>query len=94
MQFNAIGTYGNHTTNFQYIDSKYKEKGYIRPKIIFWNVNGSTTDFPVSVDDNNTCMVSGASPSILKAIINSKEFSSYSIMRDTLDDERYSQIKI
>ena len=75
MQFNSCTT-GVSKTNFQVIEEKYRKYDYKRPRIVFWNVNGSSTDFPVTVDDNDTCLVSGASPSILKSIINCKEFSS------------------
>ena len=93
MQFNSINDYGNMITNFEEIDMKYKASGFTRPQIIFWNVNGSTTDFPVSSDDNGTALISGFSPSILKAIMNGKDLSPYTVMRDTLDSERLSPIR-
>lgn len=91
MQFNSID-YGQ-LTNFQAIDKMYKDSGYTRPQIVFWNVNGQSTDFPVSADDNGTCLVSGASPVILDAIIRTKNFNSYDVLRTALDSERYKQIK-
>ena len=90
MQFDYAS--GN-TTNFQLIDTKYKQAGYKRPNIIFWNVNGNSTDFPVDISDNGTAMISGFSTSILKTIMNNSEFSPYNIMRETLDDSRYDIIK-
>jgi hypothetical protein len=91
MQFNTVE--GRNSTNFEEIDRMYMESDYDRPTIVFWNVNGNTDDFPVTVDDNNTAMISGFSPSILKSVMNTKEFSPYSIMRETLDDERYSNVR-
>ena len=88
MQFDAVNGYGS-STNFEEIDKKYEESPYTRPQIVFWNVNGSSTDFPVTVDDNGTCLISGSSPTILKAILKSKDFNSLSIMRESFDDERY-----
>ena len=95
MQFNQVESYirCGKTTNFQEIDRKYKESGFTRPQIIFWNVNGSSDDFPVDVDDNGTCLVSGSSPSILKSIITAKDFSSYGILRMELDSKRYAIIR-
>jgi len=90
MQFD-IATENN--TNFEEIERKYNESGFTRPQLIFWNVNGSTTDFPVTVDDNNTAMISGFSPSIMKAILNNDNFDSYTIMRKTLDDKRYNPVR-
>ena len=90
MQFNSAFP---GKTNFEIIDIKYKASGYKRPNIIFWNVNGGSTDFPVDVSTNGTAMISGFSTSILKSIMNKNEFSPYSIMRETIDDSRYSIIK-
>jgi hypothetical protein len=93
MQFNQIeGGIYNSSTNFEYIDKEYKKFGYTRPQIVFWNVNGISTDFPVDVGDNGTCLVSGASPSIIKSIIESPNFDSISIMRTELDKSRYYDI--
>lgn len=80
-------------TNFQEIDRKYSESGYKRPDIIFWNVCGSSLDFPVSVTDNGTALISGFSPSIMSALINDKELSPYSILRASLDSSRLAPIR-
>lgn len=98
MQFNDIEGYGSYyskreSTNLEEIDRKYKESGYKRPDIVFWNVNGSSEDFPATTKDDGTCLVSGASPAILKSILKAKEFNSYSILREELDSERYKQVR-
>jgi hypothetical protein len=101
MQYNSIETsveygcgYGRkNNTNFEEIEEKYLNSGYKRPKIYFWNVNGNIDDFPVSVDDNGTCMISGASPSILKSVFKSGEVSPVQILREVLDDDRYQDIR-
>ena len=98
MQFNAIeGSYYSsetkENTNFQEIDEKYKQTLYKRPDIVFWNVNGTTDDFPVTVNDDGTVLISGPSPSIIKSIVLSESFDTISIMRTTLDGERYKNIK-
>ena len=90
MQFD--NTDGNNT-NFKLIDKKYNQSGYKRPNIIFWNVNGNSTDFPVDIRDTGTAMISGFSTSILKTIMNKSEYSPYNIMRETIDDDRYNIIK-
>jgi hypothetical protein len=93
MQFNQIGGVRYYTTNFEEIDRKYALYGYKRPEIVFWNVNGKSTDFPVSVSDEGTIMVSGASPSVLEAIYKSTSFDTFSIIRQIIDGERYQPIK-
>lgn len=93
MQFDQVEGYGKSITNFESIDLKYKSYGYTRPQIVFWNAAGNSTDFPVSVTDDGTCLISGTSPAILKSILKSKIFSSYDIMRTELDSDRYKEIK-
>lgn len=93
MQFNLVEGYNGLKTNFEVVDEKYKLAGYKRPQIIFWNVNGLSTDFPVSVQDDGTCLISGATTSIISSILNSIEFSSYGIMRTELDKERYNLVR-
>lgn len=96
MQFNQIESgQWNSTcqTNFEAIDKMYMEAGYTRPQIVFWNVNGKSTDFPVTAGEHGTSLVSGASPSVLKGIITGVNFSPVGIMRQTLDDERYDPVR-
>jgi hypothetical protein len=93
MQFDQVGGYGTGLTNFEAIDKKYAAVGRKRPNILFWNVNGASGDFPVSIDDNGTVMVAGASPSVLKSVFNSASFDTMSILRQTLDDERYKPVR-
>lgn len=80
-------------TNYEVIETKYAKFGYTRPQIVFWNLAGSSTDFPVSVDDQGTALISGFSPSIMKALLNGRDYSPYTVLRDTLDAERYSPVR-
>lgn len=57
-QWNQMTSHSD-LTNFQAIDLKYKQAGYTRPQIIFWNVRANTVDFPVEHNTPNTAMVSG-----------------------------------
>ena len=93
MQFNIIEGNSEKKINFQEIDEKYKKYDYKKPDIVFWNVNGSIDDFPVTVNDNGTVLISGPSPSIIKSIVLSEKFDTISIMRTTLDGERYKNIR-
>lgn len=82
-------------TNMEYIEEKYTESGYNLPQIIFWNLRSdTTTDYPIQYNKNNTALISGYSPSILKSILNITDFNPYTIMRNTIDDYRYDRIKI
>ena len=92
MQFDIADR--NISTNFQAIKDKYTAAGYKQPDIIFWNVCGSNDDYPVSVTDNGTALVSGFSSSILSSFINQKDFSPYTILRNVLDSERLAPIRL
>lgn len=78
-------------TNFEAIDTKFKDAGYERPQIVFWNVNASS-DSPVTKDEHGTFLVSGCSPSILKYAVNCVAATPYDLMLEVLNSERYSVI--
>ena len=92
MQFNKIDWDGS-LTNFEAIDAMYSRSKYTRPQIVFWNVNGSSTDFPVTAGQHGTVLVAGSSPSTLRAIINGTDFTPGGIMRETLNSDRYDCIR-
>lgn len=92
MQFDCIS--GNtRLTNLENINQKYAEYGYTRPQIVFWNVNGSSDDFPTTVHENGTVLISGFSPAILQSVINSKNFSSIDILQTSLRVPRYDSVR-
>ena len=100
MQFNEATTernwYGEvveSRTNHENIVNKYKNAGYSLPEIIYWNLRSNTTvDFPVKSDQEGVSLISGYSPSILKNIMNAQNITPYSVMREVIDDDRYSLI--
>lgn len=87
MQFNCCTHYDDSA--IEMIERKYKSAGYEVPKVVFWNLNASS-NMPVSFDKNGTALVSGFSPSVMKAILAGKEFTPEAIMRAAVDIERYS----
>lgn len=95
MQFDrAMGPLGGEsTTNYTAVKEKYAEAGYTPPQIIFWNLNGASDDFPCTVDDDGTAMISGFSTAILKSILTLGKVDPYNAMRVTLDAERYQPVK-
>jgi hypothetical protein len=81
-------------TVFESIEDMYSKTIYTRPDIIFWNLRSDTTiDFPVCDTQKGVATISGFSPSILKNILNGDEVTPYTIMRNVIDDVRYSVIK-
>lgn len=99
MQFNdATGEnscYGyskRSPTNFEAIKAKYKQYGYVPPKIVFWNLRANTVDFPTSSNEHDVALVSGFSPVLLKLFMNGESLNPYNIMRTAIDDKRYEPI--
>ena len=90
MQFNQSVRNGN----VRVIDSckkAFESAGYPFPEVIFWNVAGHST-VPVTKNEQGVALVSGASPSTLKAILASKDLSPERLMLDVLLSERYDNI--
>lgn len=67
------------------------DAGYKKPKIVYWNTSGYAGSPEIAIE-YDAGLVSGFSPSILKAIFNSEDFSPRGIMLKTLED--YSMIEI
>lgn len=56
-------------TNYEVIQEKYKQAGYIKPNVIFWNVASRSTDnCPVTINEDGVALISGYSPIILKSL--------------------------
>jgi hypothetical protein len=69
---------------------KWDKAGYKRPYIVYWNF-APYYGSPSTKDNKNICLVSGFSPSILKSILECKNFDPVSIMIKTL--EKYEIVK-
>lgn len=115
MQFNQAANYSE--TMHDVIKRLFAEAGiaicgvpYRAPKIIYWNLRGDTTGFPVNAHTPNTQMLSGFSPSLLKLLLNGeplviemletdgtitqREVTPEETLRKALDDERYDRIRV
>jgi hypothetical protein len=93
MQFNSAE---ESKTNFEAIQKKYDAAGYKMPHIVFWNVNGSTSDYPCLAADGHASLISGFSIDLLKCVCfdidNIHALTPYKTMRQALDIDRYSKI--
>jgi hypothetical protein len=63
---------------------RWADAGYDVPKIVYWNLAGYAGQ-PATAQSGNTGLVSGFSPSILKAILAGEDFSPVAIMRRALE---------
>ena len=91
MQFDSACS-SNKRTNFEQIEKLYRASGYERPQLVFWNVNAIGANVPMTVDDCNTCLVSGCSPSILKSVLKGEIVTAVDMMNDAVYAERYKLV--
>ena len=99
MEFDTATKYEDNINGWdmtaqEMITSLYSEHGYETPKIVYWNLNSRQDNCPVKFDEVGTSLVSGFSPSILKSILGGKEMTPMSIMLETINQDRYSAIKV
>ena len=94
MQFNLAigGSQRVSMLNFDAIRNKFEAHNLTMPEIIFWNLRGDTGDFPVSSDVPGVTLLSGFSPTLLNSIMTGVTLTPYDILRQILDNPRYSDI--
>ena len=88
MQFNACVSFDNSA--MEMIERKFEAAGYTVPQIVFWNLN-SHDNVPVKADKSGAALVSGFSPSIVKALLSADmdQFTPEGIMVRTVMVPRY-----
>jgi hypothetical protein len=90
MQFDVAN---ENETNYDLLVLRYTAAGYIVPRLIFWNVNGTVTDFP-STNIPNVSLISGFSIELLKSVLKGTQITPCSTMREAIDDSRYDLITL
>jgi len=88
MQFDESqgGSYGTEPmTHFGHMKERYEQAGYELPKIVFWNLDAHFGT-PARCSDDSVAMVSGFSPSIMKAVLNAENFTPMDVMMEALKD--------
>ena len=80
MQFNDSQ---HDMTHFNHMKEVYEKAGYKLPKIVFWNLDAHMGT-PAECDDDSVAMVSGFSPSIMKAVLNAEDFTPMDVMLEAL----------
>lgn len=88
MQFDQCTSYDDSA--MEMIARKYTEAGYNVPNIVFWNLNAHD-NVPVKYDTRGAALISGFSPSIVKAVLQAEmdNFTPEAIMMQTIMNERY-----
>lgn len=91
MEFDACANHDDSA--LEMIERKFSNAGYKVPNIIFWNLNARSGNMPVKFDTENTALVSGFSPSIMKSILSADCIDPLNIMLQVLNSPRYSLIQ-
>lgn len=92
MQFNSAARGWDKESAYIMIDNMYASAGYKRPEIIFWIVAANVPNFPVTFGAGRTCMLSGFSPAILKAVLaqtDVPEMTPMTMMLEAVNISRY-----
>jgi hypothetical protein len=72
-------------THFNHMKERYEQAGYKLPKIVFWNLDAHFGT-PAECSNDSVAMVSGFSPSIMKAVLNAENFTPMDVMMEALKD--------
>lgn len=83
MEFDA-GVYSKTGTNFKGWKKAFKDVGYKLPKIVFWNVAGSTHGVPITKYDKDAVLISGFSTNVLDNILTIEKYDPYGVMLNKL----------
>ena len=90
MQFNQCVKHDDSA--MEMIARKYEAAGYALPKVVFWNLNASYGNTPVSFDKSGTALVSGFSPALATSVLSNdlEDFTPEAIMLKTVMKDRYA----
>ena len=91
MEFDQAAT---GSTNYEAINRFYRNMGYEKPALVFWNVDARHDHFPLQMDEKGTILVSGSSPSIFEQLLSGELKSPYEFMKDVLLTERYDLVSV
>lgn len=86
MQFDQAMGY----TNMELMKKKFIQANMKMPQIVFWNLRGSTKDYP-AICTENVVMLSGYSPSLLNSIT-STDINPLNVMLQIIRSPRYDLI--
>ena len=81
MQFDESGNGGFH---YEEMKERYISAGYEFPKLVFWDLEAHAGQH-AQCSDENVAMISGFSPSIMKAVLNAEEFNPIDVMLEALE---------
>lgn len=84
MQFNQSSCKNSNVSTFKAAKAKFDEAGKKFPTIIFWNVNATYGNSPVTQHETGAILVDGYSPNILKSLFTG-ELAEYTPLKAMLE---------
>ena len=103
MQFDPSGSYSNtpfaskEDSNLTAMRKKFAGsvgpdgRPYAMPSIVYWNVQGATTDYPAQADSERVVMLSGFSPNVLRLVFTGT-LDPVQLVRRAIADPRYDPV--
>jgi hypothetical protein len=96
MEFDCMvdfGSYGRRNEAFfTTMKRKFQEKGYLIPRLIFWNINSRSGTIPVRENELGVALVSGFSPAVAKMVLSNKT-DPFDCLLEQLNSERYQAVE-
>lgn len=97
MQFDAAMGQGRWESGadlsfIQQMKKDYNEAGYELPFLVFWNVNATNQNVPMTIDERGFLNVSGSSPSIFKHLLSENIIGPMDLVYEVVNSERYKRI--
>ncbi len=87
MEFDCLEE-DNEISTFEFFKNEFEKLGYKLPEVVFWNVRARSTHLPVTMNEANVKLVSGASSSIIDMVTKNDSATPYEMMLKCL--EKYS----
>jgi len=94
MEFDQANEMNYNVGSQKMIEEMYSRAGYVMPKIVYWNLDVKSKNFPVKFNQTGCALVSGFSPSILTNLLSGADLTPISMMLSVVNSERYSPIKV
>ncbi|ORX83223.1 hypothetical protein BCR32DRAFT_292125 [Anaeromyces robustus] len=95
-EFDSMVDFGTYRTNnnalFVNMMKKYESKGYLLPRLAFWNICSRSGTIPVIENSMGVALVSGFSPAIVKMVLSNKT-NPFECLLEQLNSERYQPIE-
>lgn len=91
MEFDHCVT-GASETLFENASRRFSEKGLTLPHVVFWNVDGKTTQAPATKFDSRVTLISGLSQSTFRYAVEGK--TPLELMDEVVNSDRYSRLVV